>query len=145
MAWYNHGMDIELTTRPTEVVRVFLNGRLVTEVAAGMADTRDTLVDELLASRAARNAMRILATLGDVLHGVELREDHVNATPAKKRAAAIDGIVDGLAGKTKPHPFGDGVPSLLPRSDPAYGVGYEWGESISRSVALEKESSALEL
>ena len=63
---------------------------------------------------------------------------------AKQHERIVAGFVDGMAGRTIPHPtMGDEVPGVLPAYDPDYERAYRVGEDFANaaSVFADKEGA----
>lgn len=124
-------MRLDLTCAAGESVTVMLNGKLVCEIFADKADTRDDMERRLRRCTALQNLPRFVEAMRERFRTVVNREDHVNNTPTKKQAAFVAGVRDGLELKTVPD---HGVPDVLPDNTITYQVGYEYGEAIARCL-----------
>lgn len=57
--------------------------------------------------------------------------------PAKVHDRIVAGFVDGMAGRTIPHPMmGDLVPGIQPAFDHDYERGYNVGEAFARALTV---------
>lgn len=126
--------DVNLNVTPGEFVRVFVNGRVVCEVAAARAETRDDLLRQVARARVLRNVPRIVADLfARVAKARDVADE--GRTPDAKQRAFCKGLADGMAGKVIPHPNLPGKP-YRPSEGNAYDAGYEYGDALAECRAL---------
>lgn len=130
-------MDISITCTPSDHIRLFVNARLVAEIAVTACDTRDTLEQELRAARASRALVPLLHGLLAEWDRVQIRGDHALKPGVEQEAAFWRGLVAGLRGDVTPHPL-PGVPPILPESTITYQAGYEQGEGLRRAVQVAR-------
>lgn len=121
-------MIIDLKCGAPDRVTIRVNGRTACEIAACVADDRDTLEAEVAAARRLESLRRaVLALPRDMrLDGFE---DHVNRVGRDRLFAYAQGLRAGLDGDTIPHGL-PGVPPIPPRSDPSYLRGWEAGKHL---------------
>jgi hypothetical protein len=135
-------MDLHLTTTPTErppYVRMFLDGALICEVAAGVATARDTLALEVEAARGLQALAHHVRRWQHRLLAAPAGPDHVDKAPAARQRAFAEGLEAGLTGARVP--FGRlGVPPLPPAHTPSYRQGYEHGAALQQALALIPET-----
>lgn len=134
-------LDVDLTVAAGDAVRVRVNGKLACEIAAGVADDRDTLERQIAQARCARAGMSILLRALDRLGTIHNREDHVHTSPEAKRAAYMRGLCDGAQRKTALQH--EGLFATRPEHTPSYDEGYNYGEAIARAArgATEAEEA----
>lgn len=136
-------MDLHLTTDPTARpphVRVFVDGALVAELAAGVCQDRDALAAEVTRARALEALAMFVRRWQADLEAVTRGPDHVNTSFATRKAAFALGLEDGLAGRTAPHPSGPLVLAAAPEHSASYRRGFEHGAALRRALTLIEET-----
>jgi hypothetical protein len=136
-------MDLHLKHDARDgVLYLWVNGRLVAEVAVGAVATREALVAEVVRARRLEWLAREVLDLPRQVARVADLADHVHAKPAARQAAFVRGFLAGLEGKTVEHPLGPGVPPLAPEHTLSYKAGYDTGAVVGGNVRKLQELEA---
>lgn len=135
-------IDINLPTN-CGPVEVRVNGKVIAEVSPVLMNSRDDLIAEVTRARASLAACRWF--FSQVLPAFEKLPDgdHVNTTAKKARERFAEGLRDGLASVTVPHPQ-EGVPDMLRDHSKSYEQGHHLGTGIRRACQIATGDMVIE-
>jgi hypothetical protein len=136
-------MDIHITTNnPSESLRLFVNNRLIGELAVEVFDDRDTLAQQVTAARCLEKLPLLLAALAQEAAWAHRGPDHALPTTEAREAAYLRGLVAGLQGETVPYPGSPLLPGIPPEATRSYERGWEAGMGLYGVCQAYRQAAA---